>query len=277
MTGFPQALVSAPTGPLAGDPPGLRAVWEVPDGWHQGRGAWGGLVLAAQVDCVARLEPARRVRTVTAQFLAPVPAGTCVLDVVRARHGSTLSAWNTTVRDGAGALLAQATVLTGGPRAADTHVPSRGWPVVTAPPAPDWPEVPTVAVAPPLGPEFAAHLSFRPLQGRPGSGDPARVLGWIGLGQSEPPVDWTPALLLGLVDAWWPTTYTVVRQARPMGTVAFSAHLLVEPADVAPGAFLLHEGTLTGVEEGFTSEQRRLWTSDGRLVVDNHQSIALIR
>jgi len=31
------------------------------------------------------------------------------------------------------------------------------------------------------------------------------------------------------------------------------------------------------MEEGFTSETRRLWSPDGRLVVENHQSIVVIK
>jgi hypothetical protein len=39
---------------------------------------------------------------------------------------------------------------------------------------------------------------------------------------------------------------------------------------------LFYEGELTAGSEGFTSEVRRLWSPDGRLVAENLQSIVVI-
>ena len=64
---------------------------------------------------------------------------------------------------------------------------------------------------------------------------------------------------------------------RPMATVSFSAHLLVPPQTLDPQQPLGFESWVSSMEEGFTSETRRLWSPDGRLVVENHQSIVVIK
>ena len=61
-----------------------------------------------------------------------------------------------------------------------------------------------------------------------------------------------------------------------MATVSFGAHLLIDPTNISPAEPLLHEAFVTCAEDGFTSELRRLWTPDGRLVVENHQSIVVV-
>lgn len=64
---------------------------------------------------------------------------------------------------------------------------------------------------------------------------------------------------------------------HPMATVAFSAQILVDPASVDAREPLLHESWISRAAGGYTAETRRLWTSDGRLAVENFQAIAIIR
>jgi hypothetical protein len=40
---------------------------------------------------------------------------------------------------------------------------------------------------------------------------------------------------------------------------------------------LLHDASVSSIHGGFMSELRRLWTPDGRLVVENLQSIMVIK
>jgi hypothetical protein len=66
-------------------------------------------------------------------------------------------------------------------------------------------------------------------------------------------------------------------EMRPMATVNFTAHLLMNPESLPAEQPLIFESFLLGADAGFTSETRRLWTGDGRLVLENLQSIALIQ
>ena len=60
-----------------------------------------------------------------------------------------------------------------------------------------------------------------------------------------------------------------------VATVDFSAAVLVDPASIAPDALLLHHSFVSAAADGFTREHRRLWTADGRLAVDNVQTIVI--
>ena len=252
--------------------------WHVPEGWEQGRGAWGGLVIGAQVLAVEKRQQVdqdsdRRVRTISSQIFAPVPVGPSTISVESLRRGSGMSTWQTLVRNTKGEALAQAVVITATPRATDLASAEAKWGLAQVPELGSWQDVPVVSIDPPLGPVFSRHLEYRPRLGIPMSGAPARTEGWIGLvGLPQ----WTAHLLLGLVDAWWPAAYTALPSPRPMATVSFGAHLLVDPGEISPAEPLLHEAVVTCAEDGFTSELRRLWTPSGRLVVENHQSIVVV-
>jgi hypothetical protein len=68
--------------------------WDVPAGWLQGRGAWGGLVIAASVNAVEVTQQQsadRRMRSVTAHMFRPLPAGTARIDVTPLRVGSAMT------------------------------------------------------------------------------------------------------------------------------------------------------------------------------------------
>lgn len=247
------------------DRDGLLA-WDVPDGWQQGRGAWGGLVVAALVHAVQARDPERTVRAVSAQIPAPVPVGSHAVEVAPMRVGSAMTTWQAQVGD-----LARATVLTGLPRVPDLD--TAGWGLAVRPEAPAWQDVAVVPVGPPVGPVFTQHVEFRLVDGMPYTGRPARALGYVRMREQD---GWTPASLLGIVDAWWPASYSRLTEPHPMATVSFEAHLLADPSTV-PDEPLLLASELLAVHEGFTTERRSLFAADGRLVVENLQSIAVIR
>lgn len=255
--------------------------WDVPEGWLQGRGAWGGLVVAAQVKAVeqsqAKQDAQRRIRNMTTQLFGALPIGRARLSVECLRQGSAMTTWQVRVHGHEGQLASQAVVITGGSRPVE---PGSRWGIATMPTLPPWTEVPTVPVEPPYGPSFGAHFAFRPVSGIPGSGESPQCLGWIGPADSERWDHWSAATMLGIVDAWWPATYVSeesLAHVRPMATVSFAAHLLVDPATVDPNAPLAVETWVADAEDGFTSETRRLWTPDGRLAVENHQAIVVIK
>jgi hypothetical protein len=86
---------------------------------------------------------------------------------------------------------------------------------------------------------------------------------------------------MGIIDGWWPASLTLMDSMHPMATVAYSVHLLIDPGTIEPVHMerspLLLESSVSSAYGGFTSELRRLWTPDGRLVAENLQSIVVIK
>lgn len=250
--------------------------WVVPHGWLQGRGAWGGLVVAAHVNAAeaqqSQVDATRRVRNVTAHMFGPLPPGDALVSVECLRAGSAMTTWQVSITGADGQPASQAVVITGQPReVSETDT----WGTAQMPELPPWESLTPAPVRPPIGPEFGTHFDYRPVVGIPGAGEAPRARGWLRTaGEWQ---QWTAATTLGIVDAWWPATYVAMPAVRPMATVAFSAHLLVDPQALDPREPLGYEAWVSATDEGFTSETRRLWSPDGRLVVENHQSIVVIK
>ena len=256
-----------------------RALWPVPDAWQQGRGAWGGLVVGASIRALAQVnpEPGRVLRTISCHMFGPVPNGDCSIKIAPVRRGAAMSTWAVSIDDPSGARCTESIIITGGSRADDISFSE--WGTATMPKAPHWESVPAVPVAPPMGPVFGPHLEFRPVAGLPFSGSDARALGWSRFTEHDAPADqrgWTAEELLAIVDGWWPAGYVRLPAPRTMATVSFSAHLLADPASVPIGEPVLMESSVTSAFEGFTSELRRLWSVDGRVLVENLQSIVVV-
>jgi Thioesterase-like superfamily len=245
----------------------------VPDTWQQGRGSWGGLPIGAMVRAVALTEPdpARTVRTVSLQLIAPALVGDHEVQVEPARIGSGVSTWTVRVVDTAHATVALGSIITAAPRASAADRDERAWSALTAPAALPWTSVP-IAQTPPPFPTFTQHLDFRVTSGIPLSGSTPETTGWIDYRMPTPRTD---ASLLALVDAWYTVTIVAMTELLPISTVNFTASLLVDPATLDPDEPLLHHGLISAAHGGFASEQRRLWTSDGRLVVDNLQTLVV--
>lgn len=248
--------------------------WEVPDGWQQGRGAWGGLVAGGVLRAVALVDPERTVRTVSIHMAAPLPDGPAQVQVQALRVGSAMSTWAVTVYGADGELAAHAVVITGDARVPDLVEDEAQWGAVSAPELPPWQDVAVLPAGIPGLPVFMQHVALRIVSGIPMAGPDARTFGYVAFADGQP---WDAQRLLSLVDAWYPTALVVLGAQRPLASVTYAAHLLIDPDSVPDGEPLIYEACMSGAHEGFTTETRRLWTVDGRLAVENHQAIAVIR
>ena len=249
--------------------------WDVPDGWQQGRGAWGGLVTGAAARAIVMHEPdaERTLRTISIHMSGPVVVGRSEIRVSPVRIGSNMSTWSATITDADGATTVHAIAITGRPRVPDLHDALPSWPHIDAPSLPDPSTVAKIPRGAPGTPTFLQNLDLKVVDGMPYRGGQARCLGFV---RFADPTEWSDIALLSIVDAWWPTALPKLTQLRPAATVSYAAHLLAEPSEAPDGSWLAFESFMSGAHHGFTTETRRLWSPDGRLLVENHQSIALI-
>ncbi len=244
---------------------------QIPDGWQQGRGAYGGLVVAALLRAVehAESEPERTLRAISAEICAPVGVGDATIRVEPLRRGAAVGYYDARLVQ-QGEVQARASVVLGAARPVDSAVPA---PTPPSPPA--WRGLPVIAVAPPLGPQFAQHFEYRPTGVPPFSGSPeASASGF--LRERSPRTRFDAPAVLAHLDAWWPALFAVERAPRPCATVCFTAQLLVDPATLPAGEPLFHRARVEALREGYFVEFRELW-SGPTLVALNQQTFAVLR
>lgn len=254
----------------AGD--GLYVI-DIPDAWQQGRGAFGGLVLAMLVRAIRAHEPDpdRALRSLTAALPGPVQPGPAQIRVDVLRSGSGVSTLTAQLVQG-DEVLSHVLAILGRARVSD-----RDRMLLSPPTLVPWREVPVAPIRAPIAPVFTQHCEFRPVGGYPftgQSGNP-QVQGWarfLGLGPR-----WEEADLVATADIYWPALLLTEPGPRPMVTVAFSFQLLHAPALLPPDAPLFYRGSTLAARDGYVVEQRELWSESGELVALNEQTLALVK
>jgi acyl-CoA thioesterase len=253
----------------ASTPQGDRLI--VPPGWRQGRGAFGGLVVGSLIRAIEQriADPARAVRSVTAELPGPIEPGeaTVAVDVLRAGHSMTTARASLAQ---AGEIRSHAVAILAAPRKMAGCV----WQDLDPPDAPRWDAVPPLPMAGDPYPEFAANFEYRLVDGMPVSGGTSRCIGWIRAREPGPRRD--AAYVAQLVDAWWPAAFVRFTVMRPCATIAFTLDIVADPATIGD-APLLYRGVVPVCGDGYFVETRELWTADGRLVALNHQTFAVIK
>ncbi len=242
----------------------------VPDGWQQGRGAFGGLVLGTLVRAMegARPDTSRTLRTLTGDLCGPVLPGEAELEIEVLRHGARVTNIDARLRQG-GRVQARASAVFAQPLASTDAT------VTEEPPAPPpWSSVDTIPVGPPFGPVFAQHYEYRPTGPLPLSGTDTPVAeGFIR--EKNPPALLDVATLIGRVDAWWPALFAVENTLRPMATVSFTAEILADLTHLSGSEPLFHRAHVAAIRDGFTVEFRELWHGRTRVAM-NQQTFAIL-
>ncbi len=247
---------------------------DVPDGWQQGRGAFGGLVIGNLVRAIQAFDddPARSLRSLTASICGPVLPGANAIRVERLRTGTGVSTVAARLeRDGE--VLAHAVGVLGRRRALHD---GDEFCEVPRPAMPPWREVAPL-VFNEMRPAFTRFLEFRPLGAGPftGAAADAAASGWVRPVEPGPARD--AAYVATLADAWWPAILTRFTTPRPVATVAFTLELLADLDGLDPAAPLFHSAHAVASRGGYLVEMRQLWGEDGRLLALNQQTIVIIK
>ena len=246
-----------------------NGVFDVPEGWRLDRGAYGGLVIAALVRAAEQQihDPARVVRSVTAEIPAPVEPGRAEIVVEILRAGNAVTTARVALRQG-NEVRAHAIVIAA---AARREAPS--WNALVPPYAPAWDALGAMPASP-VFPEFGQHFDYRIAEGLPVSGAPPHTIGWIR--PRLPGTKRDAAFIAAVIDAWYPGALVHSTQPRPMGTLAFTLEVVGNLQDHSDEP-LLYRGVAPVCTDGYSLETRELWRADGRLVARNHQTFVIIK
>lgn len=267
-TDIPTASAVHPDGPG-------RFHWQVPAEWEQGRGAYGGIILAAMTRAMLQNEaPDRLARALSASLATPVTPGSALITVERLREGNAVTTWSCRLLQ-SDEVKAQATLTVGRHRPTGHLIPPST--TQAQPISPPWSEVPvTAGVKPPFAPVFTRHFELRALPPMPFSAAATpTALAWVRARRHDHPIG-APELV-ALSDVCWPGALALERTPRPMATIAYHCSFGWPPHPIEPGLPLLHRGTVVAGADGYFTEIRELFTADGHLVCHNPQVFAWIK
>lgn len=249
---------------------------DIPDGWQQGRGAFGGLVIALLVRAVeqelAARDPSTRrpVRSVHAALAGPVLVGPAEIVVEPLRIGSGVATFVARLSQGA-EVQAHVTCLLGRERSVELS-----WREPVPPEVAGWDDLFPIPEDNPAAPAFLRHVELRVGPPYPfAAGTEARCAARFRL--KAPGAGRDAAHLAALADVVWPSAFARLDGPRPMSTIAYTLQLHADPASVDPAARFLHVARAPVAGGGFCVEQRELWSEAGELLAHNHQTFAVIR
>jgi hypothetical protein len=245
---------------------------DIPDGWQQGRGAFGGLIIGTLARAMATFDAAeeRSLRSLTAQLAGPVLPGPNLVQVERLRTGTGVSTLAARLsRDGE--VLAHTVGVFGKRRVSGLDQCE-----ISRPLLPPWRDVPVAPIEPPIGPAFARFMELRVVGPLPHTGASEPVAsGWVRPKDPGPARD--APFVAAMADAWWPSFFSRMPAPRPAATVAFTLQLLGDLAGLDPEAPLFHRGRTVAGQDGYMVEMRELWGEDGRLLALNQQTFAIVK
>ena len=243
---------------------------QIPDGWQQGKGAFGGLILAALLRAIEHEEPEkeRTLRALSGEICAPVLPGEASIRVELLRRGAAVSYFDARLLQ-RGEVQARVSAILGAARPYELGVPPR-----VAPDQRPWSALQVLPIGPPFGPVFAQHYEYRPAGALPLSGgNEATACGWLREKSARERFD-APSIL-GHLDAWWPAVYGVETVPRPCATVSFTAEIVTDLALLPSRQPLFHTGRVEALHAGYFLEVRELW-SGPTLVALNQQTMAVL-
>lgn len=243
-----------------------RFSMDVPEGWQQGRGAYGGFALACIVRAVETVESVdeRPLRALNAELCGPLMPGRAEISIEVLRRGTGLTTVAArTVQDGT--VVSHATALLGKARQQGQPYdglskPDLAVPGIVMPPEGPWPP-------------FARNFEYSNVGAWPYAGhDVAQVDTWVRM--RAPGKTFDTAHLVGIVDATWPALLPKLTEFQPMSTISFALHTFGPWTGLQTDARIYHRAKVLWARDGHASEVREFWSEDGRLLALNYQVFA---
>jgi Thioesterase-like superfamily len=242
-----------------------RFAIDVPDGWQQGRGAFGGFGVACLVRAMETVEPngERPLRNINAELCAPLLVGRAEIHVEVLRRGAGMTTVTARTIQG-GEVVAHATGLMGKSREGETY---------------DGLSAPDLNVSGLLldhngpWPRFTQFFEYRNVGALPFTGsDVAQVDTWVRL--RVPGKTFDTAHVAALADATWPAMFPLQTIVRPMSTISFTLQTFGSWEGMRPDAPIYHRGRVFWARNGHAAEMREIWSEEGKLLALNQQTFA---
>lgn len=241
----------------------------IPDNWRQGRTAYGGLTAGLSLVAAQRQFPnLPRLRSAVVNFIGPVTEDP-VFSSRLLRQGRNVTSIETEAKIETGS-VATSTFIFGAARDSELSVQ------LPAPdaPAPDACELFTPEFARDFVPIFFHNFDTRLIAGaRPMSGaKEGYIRTWSR--HKDPASREGMASLLTLGDVLPPAAMPMLKKMGPVSSVNWMFNVLVDDPQTDDGWWHV-ETKLTAASGGYSSQVMRYWNTDGVLVAEGMQAVAI--
>jgi len=246
----------------------------IPDNWRQGRTCYGGLTAALMYQgAINQFDDLPPLRSALINFVGPVTAHPTLSANLerRGRNGTNISAAaQINIPDKAEPqTVGRADFLFGTSRNSNISVDC---------PAPD--AIPreqakplTPEVFKEMVPQFFLNFDTRLIAGaRPMMGTEGYIRAWSR--HKDPNSREGTGSLICLGDVLPPAAMPLMRNIAPVSSMSWIFNLLVDTPETEDGWWHV-ESRLTAAQGGYTSQAMRIWNTEGQLIVEGMQSIAI--
>lgn len=241
---------------------------DIPPNWKQGRTMYGGLTAALMLAAARqRFDDLPPLRSALINFVGPV-TDSPLLTANLERKGRNVTSISAGAHIGDQA-VGRADFLFGAARSSKINV------VFPAPDAmaPDEAELFTPEAEGKLVPHFFHNFDTRLIAGaRPMMGDEGYIRTWSRHKDAASRTGIESLLCIG--DVLPPAAMPLMRKFSPVSSMSWMFNLLTDTPQTEDGWWHV-ESRLTAAQGGYSSQVMRIWNTDGELVVEGMQSIAI--
>lgn len=241
---------------------------DIPANWKQGRTTYGGLtaalMLAASQESFDDLPP---LRSALINFVGPVTDNP-ILTANLERKGRNVTCVSATAHIGDQA-VGRADFLFGAARTSKINIDCPAPAAIS----PEDAEPFTPEAARKFVPQFFHNFDTRLVAGaRPMMGDEGYIRTWSR--HKDPASRDGIEALLCIGDVLPPAAMPLMRSFAPVSSMSWIFNLLTDTPETEGGWWQV-ESRLTAAQDGYSSQVMRIWNTDGQLIVEGLQSIAI--
>ena len=242
---------------------------QVPEGWMQGRAAFGGLMAALVYQAIEEQADSAPLRSLTISFVAPASQGALARSADILRRGSSVTQIEGRATQD-GQVVTAALASFGRPRNSSIDVALPAAPEFNAPD--DCQAFPDIEG---LTPEFARHFDYRIALGAlPYSGiSETRFGGWVRFRDCDDAV--TVGHLLALIDAWPPAVLQMLSELAPASSLTWTLELMEPLSQCRAGDWWKYLAEIEQAGDGYAVIQAKIWDAEGKPVALSRQTVTV--
>lgn len=240
---------------------------QISSDWMQGRAAYGGLVAALVFEAMrCRITDGAPVRSMQITFVGPVSDEPLQVESEVLRKGNSVThVVGRGLQGGNSQIVIQASFG----HARNSVVAVDEPPRVFEKKPENCHKLPYTEGVVPV---FTRHFDYRYATPFPfGNSDLNYIQGYVRYAQAEP--EWDEALLLGLVDAWPPTTLPKLNAPAMASSLSWTVEFIQPLVHLAADSYCMYESHIVQSAGGYGHTRAKIWNSEGQLMAISQQTV----